>query len=95
MSLRHRSGWLDCFVILLASVVGSVFLTIVVGKSKKCLDFSITLFLFHFISTFAYGGFPYHFDWWIVNIVGTILMVVLGEYLCSRREMEDIPLLQM
>ena len=26
---------------------------------------------------------------------GTIAMVVFGEYLCSRKEMEDIPLLQL
>lgn len=89
------TGWPDCLAILVASVVGSVFLTIIVEKSKKCLDFSVTLFLLHLILCTYYGGFPHRLEWWVVHILGTILMTVTGEYLCSRREMEDIPLLQI
>jgi hypothetical protein len=73
----------------------SVFLAIIVEKSKKCLDFSATLFLVHLVITTFYGGFPHRLDWWIVHIAGTIAMVVFGEYLCSRRELEEIPLLQI
>jgi protein SYS1 len=70
-------------------------LAVIVEKSKKCLDFSATLFLLHlFISTF-YGGFPVRLDWWVVHIAATILMILLGEYLCSRRELDDIPLLTL
>jgi uncharacterized membrane protein len=81
--------------ILTALVLRSVLLAVIVEKSKKCLDFSVTLFLLHLTLTTFYGGFPTVLDWWIVHVLGTILMVVLGEYLCSRREMEEIPLLQM
>jgi hypothetical protein len=28
-----------------------------------------------------------------LHIFGTIIMIVLGEFLCSRRELMDIPLL--
>lgn len=41
-----------------------------------------------------YGGFPAKLDWWVVHVFGTILMVLLGEYLCSLRELDDIPLLR-
>jgi len=92
----HVAGWPDACAVLLTSLVGSVWLAIVVEKSKKCLDFSATLFLVHLLlCTYYSGGLPRTADWWIVHVAGTILMVVVGEYLCSRREMEDIPLLQL
>jgi len=73
----------------------SVLLAIIVEKSKKCLDFSVTLFLLHLSISTLYGGFPTSLDWWIVHVFGAILMVVLGEYLCSLKELDEIPLLQL
>lgn len=90
-----RLWQVDALSVLLANLCGSVMLTIIVEKSKKCLDFSLTQLLLHFILTCLYGGFPTQLQWWIVHIAGTIAMVVFGEYLCSRKEMEDIPLLQI
>jgi hypothetical protein len=88
-------GWADTFAVLLASLVGSVLLAVIVEKSKKCLDFSVTLFMIHFILCSLYDGLPSTWDWYIVHILGTIMMVLFGEYLCSRRELDDIPLLQL
>ena len=34
-------------------------------------------------------------DWWIVHILGTIVMILVGEYLCSLKELSDIPLLEL
>ena len=73
----------------------AVLLAVIVEKSKKCLDFAFTLFLIHLMICTFYNGLPRTFDWWIVNILGTIIMVLLGEYVCSIREMSDIPLLQI
>ena len=73
----------------------SVLLAIIVEKSKKCLDFSVTLFLLHLLISTMYGGFPSRLDWWVVHVFGTIIMVILGEYLCSLKELNDIPLLQL
>lgn len=95
VSLWKRAGWADVTAILLVSLVGSVLLAIIVEKSKKCLDFAVTLFLIHLGLCTLYGGFPVVLDWWIVQVTGTILMVLLGEYLCSLRELSDIPLLQL
>jgi hypothetical protein len=72
----------------------SLLLALIVEKSKKCLDFSVTLFVIHLLLCTIYsGGFPSTWDWWIVNFTGMIIMVLLGEYLCSRKELSDIPLL--
>ena len=73
----------------------AVLLAIIVEKSKKCLDFSVTLFLIHIVTCSIYGGFPSTWDWWIIHVMGMIAMVVLGEYLCSKKELSDIPLLQL
>jgi hypothetical protein len=71
----------------------SVLLAIIVEKSKKCLDFSLTLFLLHFFLCIMYGGLPRTWDWYIIHILGTITMILMGEHICAKREMDDIPML--
>ena len=72
----------------------SLLLALIVEKSKKCLDFSVTLFVVHVLLCTVYSGkLPSTFDWWIVHVMGMIIMVVMGEYFCSKRELSDIPLL--
>jgi hypothetical protein len=88
-------GWADTMAVLLSAPVGSVLMAVIVEKSKKCLDFSATLFMIHFILCTFYNGFPATWDWYIVHVFGTIVMVLLGEYICSRRELDEIPLLQL
>jgi len=96
IQIWHTSGWPDSFAVFLSySIVGSFLMAIIVEKSKKCLDFSFTLFVVHLVIVCAYDGFPATWDWWIVHICSMIAMVLLGEYLCARREMEDIPMLQL
>lgn len=75
--------------------LSALMLAIIVEKSKKCLDFSVTLFLLHLVICTVYDGFPYHMEWWVIHIAATIIMTLLGEYLCSRKELDDIPLLQV
>mmetsp|Transcript_4533 Transcript_4533/g.9379 ORF Transcript_4533/g.9379 Transcript_4533/m.9379 type:complete len:118 (-) Transcript_4533:288-641(-) len=78
-----------------SNAYSSFLMAIIVEKSKKCLDFSLTLFVVHLLIVCVYGGFPSTWDWWIVHTSSVITMVLCGEYLCARREMEDIPLLQL
>jgi hypothetical protein len=68
-------------------------MAIVVEKSRKCLDFGATVYLYHLLFCSLFDGCPSTWDWWIVHVVCLVVMVVLGEYLCSRREMQDIPLI--
>lgn len=73
----------------------AVLLAIIVEKSKKCLDFSVTLFLIHLFSCYWYDGLPRSLDWWVIHVLGTIVMILLGEYLCSLKELSEIPLLAL
>jgi len=36
--------------------------------------------------------FPLEWEWWAANVLSSVVMASLGEYLCSRNELEDIPL---
>jgi len=88
-------GWIDNAAVLVSSLTGAALLALIVEKSKKCLDFSVTLFLIHIIACTFYDGVPKTWDWWIVHILGMIIMIILGEYLCSLKELSDIPLLPL
>jgi hypothetical protein len=44
---RSMNGWVDCICTLLASLAGAYFLSIVIEKAKKCVDFTCTLYLLH------------------------------------------------
>ena len=60
------------------SAVGAVYLSLVVERAKKCLDFTATLYLLHFCFCLAYRGFPTSLDWWVLNFAGLVTMAVLG-----------------
>jgi len=94
LHIWKREGVADCFMMLFAALFGAVGLVLIVEKSKKCLDFTTTYFILHLLLSTIYGGFPATLDWWIVHILSLLVMVVLGEYLCSLKELEMIPLLQ-
>lgn len=95
LSLWSHEGRIDAIAIVTSSLFGAVLLAVIVEKSKKCLDFAVTLFMLHFILCALYDGTAvlHSLDFWIVHVFGMIIMVLFGEFLCSRRELMDIPLL--
>jgi len=95
LDLRTTPGWIDNGSILVSYIIGALLLAIIVEKAKKCLDFSVTLFFIHLMTCIAYDEFPASWDWWIIHVLGTIIMILLGEFFCSRRELMDIPLLPL
>mmetsp|Transcript_4809 Transcript_4809/g.6484 ORF Transcript_4809/g.6484 Transcript_4809/m.6484 type:complete len:214 (-) Transcript_4809:615-1256(-) len=89
-------GWIDNAAVLSTFVIQALLLALIVERARKCLDFSVTLFFIHFwICTIYNWGVPATWDWWIIHILGTIIMILLGEYLCSRIELAEIPLLPL
>lgn len=63
-----------------------------IERAKKCLDFSATLFIIHLFICIIYGGWPSSITWWVVNGTGLAVTALLGEYLCIRRELREIPI---
>ncbi|RCV26020.1 hypothetical protein SETIT_5G211600v2, partial [Setaria italica] len=68
------------------------FMLYVIERAKKCLDFAATLYIIHLFICIVYGGWPASVTWWVVNIAGLAIMALLGEYLCIRRELKEIPI---
>ncbi|XP_042424174.1 protein SYS1 homolog [Zingiber officinale] len=89
------TGWCAIVSFMLSSLAGAVFLLYLIERAKKCLDFSATLYIIHLFISIIYGGWPSSITWWVVNIIGLALMSLLGEWLCIRREMQEIPITRL
>lgn len=92
ISASSITGWCVIAAFLLTSLAGAGYLLYLIERAKKCIDFSATLYIIHLVICTCYGGWPSSFTWWIVNIAGLALMALLGEYLCIRRELREIPI---
>lgn len=93
INLSHTGGWLCSLAFFLNALAGGAFLAIVVERARSCLDFATTVHALHLCGCALYDGFPDNWEWWMVNFVSLVVMALLGEYLCMKREMQDIPLL--
>lgn len=65
-------------------------LSVVVERSKKCLDFASTVFFLHLVACSRLEGFPLNWMWWAVNLIAVALAAALGEYLCMKKELKEI-----
>ena len=90
--LSYTGGWISFAAFFLNALAGGCFLCIIVERAKKCLDFASTAHFVHLCCCTMYDGLPSSWEWWAVNFMSLIVMSLLGEYLCMRREMRDIPL---
>lgn len=86
------TGWCVIASFLLTALAGSVYLLYLIERAKKCLDFSATIYIIHLFICIIYGGWPSSITWWVVNSTGIAVMALLGEYLCIRRELREIPI---
>ncbi|CAL5439844.1 unnamed protein product [Camellia sinensis] len=92
VSASTVTGWCVIASILLSSLAGSVYMLHLIERAKKCLDFSATLYIIHLFICIVNGGWPSSITWWVVNGTGLAVMALLGEYLCIRRELREIPI---
>ncbi|KAM3289898.1 protein SYS1 [Capsicum chacoense] len=87
------TGWCVIASFLLSSLAGAGVLLNLIERAKKCLDFSPTLYNIHLFICIVYGGWPSSITWWIVNVTtGLAVMALLGESLCIKRELREIPI---
>lgn len=85
-------GWSVILASLLTAPVCSFLLLIFISRAKKCMDFAITMYVFHAVLCVCYAGFPNEWAFWTINTIACIGAIVFGEYLCWRKEMQEIPL---
>ncbi|OLY77985.1 Protein SYS1-like protein [Smittium mucronatum] len=91
MSVGLVDYWKIFIAFLLSAVCNSFLLQYIVERGRKCMDFSITFYFFHFIFTCIYSeGFPTRLIWWLAMLLSLFIMASLGRYLCLRRELLPI-----
>ncbi|XP_043726055.1 protein SYS1 homolog [Telopea speciosissima] len=86
------TGWCVIASFLLTALAGAFYVFYLVERAKKCLDFSATLYIVHLFICIIYGGWPSSITWWVVSGTGIAVMALLGEWLCIRRELREIPI---
>jgi len=86
--------WSAAFLAHLLTAFGmAVLLRHIVQRAKKCLDFGCTAYSFAILATLVYDGeLPTTWIYWLVQLMCIIISVSLGEFLCMRKEMEEIPI---
>ncbi|VDD80740.1 unnamed protein product [Mesocestoides corti] len=93
LRFRDLQGRCLISVFLVAAVLCALGLWRIVRRTKLCLDFTCTLYFWHFIFCTIYtSSFPVSVAWWLTVTVSIILMTLMGEFLCMRTEMQAIPL---
>nr|XP_033792181.1 protein SYS1 homolog [Geotrypetes seraphini]XP_033792183.1 protein SYS1 homolog [Geotrypetes seraphini] len=86
-------GRLAMMAFILNALTCALGLLYFIRRGKQCLDFTVTVHVFHLLGCWIYNSrFPTTLTWWLVNIACIALMAVIGEYLCMRTELNEIPL---
>lgn len=81
-------GWTLSLLWLLDTFFSVLALSIIVGRSKLALDFTLTLHGIHVLITWAVTGrFPVSLLWWMVQGVSMLIMVSLGTWVSQWREL--------
>mmetsp|Transcript_17781 Transcript_17781/g.44110 ORF Transcript_17781/g.44110 Transcript_17781/m.44110 type:complete len:153 (-) Transcript_17781:255-713(-) len=92
MTPASAFSWVTMASFVISAFIGGVSLYLVVERAKKCLDFTLTVHIFHFVACWVYGGFPLHWTWWVVTALDCVIMTLFGEYLCMKKELREIPI---
>ena len=63
-----------------------------VEKANKCLDFTATIFFYHFLLTWATYEFPSNLSWWAAHALIVTVTVLVAEFACLKLETAEIKL---
>lgn len=91
-SFETTAGGCVCVMLWTNLVFMSFLLPRIIERTRKCLDFVVTLVVVHLCFSWASFGFPWSASWWTVWTLGAVACTVLGEYLCLREEQREIPI---
>eukprot|EP01134_Creolimax_fragrantissima_P008073 CFRG8073T1 len=85
-------GWFGTGVYFMNACVSSVWILLVVARTKLCLDFCVTLYVYHFMFCFFYSGWPTLW-WWACTFGCCTVTTMASEALCVKKEMKEIPVI--
>ena len=93
VNLSNVDNTLVVVAFILNSLAVSVFLFIIVQRSKLCLDFACTIHLFQMLISMFKTGTLFSFSSLVIQIICISISSIAGEFLCMRSEMKAIPLI--
>ena len=64
---------------------------LIIDKAKNILDYVLTNFFLNIIITTFYYRFPANLSYWFFNILFVALNTLISEYICVKKESQDIP----
>lgn len=79
-----------CYWITMLVMAHFIFKTI--ERTRKCLDFVLTMTLIHLFFSWIFAGFPKTFSWWFVFVSGSAACTIIAERLCLKQAQGDIVL---
>mmetsp|Transcript_2835 Transcript_2835/g.10309 ORF Transcript_2835/g.10309 Transcript_2835/m.10309 type:complete len:127 (+) Transcript_2835:179-559(+) len=68
MELQSYAGVAVAGCYFINALVGSAFLLLVVERSKKCLDFTVTQYFLHGMMVLSHSGVPSSVIWWLNTV---------------------------
>ncbi|KAF1920533.1 integral membrane protein S linking to the trans Golgi network-domain-containing protein [Ampelomyces quisqualis] len=84
-------GWTLGLVWVLNSLICTIFILLLIARSKLVLDFALTVHFIHLIVTSLYShGIPANLLWWMLQICSATVMTSLGVWACQWRELKPI-----
>jgi protein SYS1 len=84
-------GWRIMISFLVAGAgLGGLALMLIIRRAKLCIDFTLTLYCIHICICSLYAVPPTSLLWWMTHIISAVVMILLGEYLCMKNELEPI-----
>ena len=92
-SIRFSSphNWMAVLAAACAAAASGYWISIVVERVKKVVDFTSTLYLLHLATAAVYDlSFPTSWEWWLVTVLCMVGTAWLGDTLCIENEMQDI-----
>ncbi|CAF0899567.1 unnamed protein product [Brachionus calyciflorus] len=93
VNFKSSNNFLLCLTFIITALLSALFQWKLVNRSKQCLDFTITVFFYHILISWAYvGSFPSTFMFWFIVVVSATIMTLLSEYLCMQSALKEIPL---
>ncbi|RXK35895.1 hypothetical protein M231_06859 [Tremella mesenterica] len=86
--LDDTRGWMIGIAWMIACCIDIIPLYYLIRRPTYILDFSLTLNFVHLILTTYYAkSFPASIFYWAVQALGALVMIVIAEQLCIKREM--------
>lgn len=91
VTLSHFPGWITASALIVSMIAPTALAFVaLVGRSKRAVDFTATLFISHLIATSFHSGFPTSLMWWLLNLIAAAGLAAVAEAVSLRIELRDI-----